>query len=201
MITVHKIYPVGFAANSYLITDDGKTAVAIDPAQPRVFDEAKKRGLTVTHVLLTHGHFDHIGGVGVFYGQGARVACMKEERALVLGENNLAATMGGGIPIAPFQIDVLLRDGQEIELCGIKVRVIATPGHTAGGCCYEIGDCLFTGDTLFCGSYGRCDLPTGSYFALENSLKKLFALGKNYKLYTGHGEDSLLFSERQFYGL
>ena len=59
---VYKIYPIGFAANSYLITADGKSAVAVDPAQPRILDEAKKRGLEVKYVLLTHGHFDHIGG-------------------------------------------------------------------------------------------------------------------------------------------
>lgn len=60
---IFKIYPQGFAANSYLLTQDGVHAVAIDPAQPRILDEAQKRALKVTHVLLTHGHFDHIGGV------------------------------------------------------------------------------------------------------------------------------------------
>lgn len=198
-MTVHKIYPVGFAANSYLITNDGKTAIAIDPAQPRVFDEAQKRGLTVTHVLLTHGHFDHIGGAGAFYDKGAKVGCLREELPLVFGEDNLALTMGDG-PVAPFRIDMLFYDGQELELCGFPIRVIAAPGHTAGGCCYLIGDTLFTGDTLFCGSYGRCDLPTGSYLALERSLRKLFSLGANYKVCSGHGEDTSLDYEKGYYG-
>lgn len=199
-MNVIKLYPVGFAANSYLITNDEKTAIAVDPAQPRVFDEAQKRGLEVRYVLLTHGHFDHIGGVGAFYARGAKVGCLEEEVPLALGENNLAQTLGGGIPIPPFRIDFTLRDGQELELCGLRVKTIATPGHTAGGCCYLIGDNLFTGDTLFCGGYGRCDLPTGSYLALENSLQKLFSLGADHKVYAGHGDDTTLFAEKRYFG-
>lgn len=200
-MTVHKIYPVGFAANSYLVTNDGRRAIAIDPAQPRVFEEAQKRGLTVEAVLLTHGHFDHIEGVGAFFAQGAKVACMREELPLVFGEDNLASTMGCGMLIPPFRVELPLFDGQELTLCGLQIKVIATPGHTAGGCCYLIEDTLFTGDTLFEGNYGRCDLPTGSYLALERSLQKLFALGKNYKVCAGHGEDTTLDQEKGYYGL
>ena len=200
MVNVHKIYPVGFAANSYLVTADEKRAIVIDPAQPRVFDIAREKGLSVEAVLLTHGHFDHIGGVGAFYAAGVKVYCLKEELALVSGEDNLASTMGGGMVISPFKIGALLSDGQELNICGLKVKVVATPGHTAGSCCYLIEDMLFTGDTLFEGSYGRCDLPTGSFLQMEQSLKKLFGFKKDYEVYPGHGEDTALSAERKYYG-
>ena len=198
---VHKIYPVGFAANSYLVTADGKTAIAIDPAQPRILQEAQKRGLTVEYVLLTHGHFDHIAGVGPLFKAGAIVGCAKEEVPLVLGEDNLASTLGGGLAIEPFEIGFTIEDGQMLELCGLTVQAIATPGHTAGGMCYLIEDKLFTGDTLFEDGYGRCDLPTGDFSLLKKSLLKIFALSENYAIYTGHGGDSTLEKERGRYRL
>ena len=194
-----KIYPVGFAANSYLVTADGKSAVAIDPAQPRVADLARARGLTVTHVLLTHGHFDHTGGVVALQAAGAKVGCLAGEEALALGADNLAVAFGVYAPgtFPRFTIDFTLRDGQEIELAGLKIRVIATPGHTAGGASYLIGDKLYTGDTLFAGDVGRSDLPTGSGAQLVASVKKLYALEGDYTVCPGHGEDTTLEYERR----
>ena len=199
-MTVYKIYPDGFASNSYLVTADGKRAIAIDPAQPHILAAAQKRGLKVEAVLLTHGHFDHIAGCGALFGAGAKIGCHENEVSLVLGEDNLASTMGGGMEIEPFEIGFTVTDGQEIELCGIPVRVIATPGHTAGGVCYLIGDTLFTGDTLFECGYGRYDLPTGNRLMLEKSMLKLFELDGDYVLRTGHGGDSTLENERKYNG-
>ncbi|MDE6411850.1 MAG: MBL fold metallo-hydrolase [Clostridia bacterium] len=195
---VYKIYPVGFASNSYLITADGKTAVCIDPAQPRISDEAKKRGLTVTFVLLTHGHFDHIGGVASLQKAGAKVGCLFGEEKLALYDN-LAAAFGEE-EIESFKIDFTFKDGEELELAGLKIKVISTAGHTAGGACYLIDNNLFTGDTLFEGSVGRCDLPTGNGLALEKSVKKLYALDGDYTVYAGHGEDTTLDYERKYNG-
>lgn len=198
MNKIYKIYPIGFAANSYLITADGKSAVAVDPAQPRILDEAKKRGLEVKYVLLTHGHFDHIGGCAALQAAGAKVGCLEAERALVTGKNNLAEEFG--VPMSAFTVDFTFRDGDRLDLCGIHVRVVATPGHTAGGACFIAGDRLFTGDTLFAGDVGRTDLPTGSGVALTASLKKLYALEGDFVVCPGHGEDSTLSYERQFNG-
>ena len=193
---VYKINPVGFASNSYLLTEDGENAVCIDPAQPRILEEAKKRGLTVTHVLLTHGHFDHIGGVSALQNEGAKVGCLYGEERLAIADN-LSESLGEGLEIQPFFIDFTVKYGEELELSGMKIKVIAAAGHTAGGACYLVGNYLFTGDTLFQGSVGRCDLPTGSSSALTASVKKLYALEGDYIVYAGHGEDTTLDTERK----
>lgn len=191
---VFKIYPQGFAANSYLLTQDEKTAVVIDPAQPRIADEAKRRGLTVTHVLLTHGHFDHIGGCAALQAEGAKVGCLAKEAPLVLGKNNMADYFGGHVP--PFSVDFTFGDGDILSLDGMQFLVIATPGHTAGGACFCVGDHLFTGDTLFAGDIGRSDLPTGSGAQLTESVRKLYALQGDFTVCPGHGEDTTLEYER-----
>lgn len=191
---VFKIYPQGFAANSYFLTQDEKTAVVIDPAQPRIADEAKRRGLTVTHVLLTHGHFDHIGGCAALQAEGAKVGCLAKEAPLALGKNNMADYFGGHVP--PFSVDFTFGDGDILSLNGMQFLVIATPGHTAGGACFCVGDHLFTGDTLFAGDIGRSDLPTGSGAQLTESVRKLYALQGDFTVCPGHGEDTTLEYER-----
>lgn len=191
---VFKIYPQGFAANSYLLTQDEKTAVVIDPAQPRIADEAKRRGLTVTHVLLTHGHFDHIGGCAALQAEGAKVGCLAKEAPLALGKNNMADYFGGHVP--PFSVGFTFGDGDILSLDGMQFLVIATPGHTAGGACFCVGDHLFTGDTLFAGDIGRSDLPTGSGAQLTESVRKLYALQGDFTVCPGHGEDTTLEYER-----
>lgn len=191
---VFKIYPQGFAANSYFLTQDEKTAVVIDPAQPRIADEAKRRGLTVTHVLLTHGHFDHIGGCAALQAAGAKVGCLAKEAPLALGKNNMADYFGGHVP--PFSVDFTFGDGDILSLDGMQFLVIATPGHTAGGACFCVGDHLFTGDTLFAGDIGRSDLPTGSGAQLTESVRKLYALQGDFTVCPGHGEDTTLEYER-----
>lgn len=191
---VFKIYPQGFAANSYFLTQDEKTAVVIDPAQPRIADEAKRRGLTVTHVLLTHGHFDHIGGCAALQAEGAKVGCLAKEAPLALGKNNMADYFGGHVP--PFSVDFTFGDGDILSLDEMQFLVIATPGHTAGGACFCIGDHLFTGDTLFAGDIGRSDLPTGSGAQLTESVRKLYALQGDFTVCPGHGEDTTLEYER-----
>lgn len=191
---VFKIYPQGFAANSYFLTQDEKTAVVIDPAQSRIADEAKRRGLTVTHVLLTHGHFDHIGGCAALQAAGAKVGCLAKEAPLALGKNNMADYFGGHVP--PFSVDFTFGDGDILSLDGMQFLVIATPGHTAGGACFCVGDHLFTGDTLFAGDIGRSDLPTGSGAQLTESVKKLYAIQGDFTVCPGHGEDTTLEYER-----
>ncbi len=197
---VIQVYPRGFASNSYLLTADGKTAVCIDPSQPRVLDEAKKRGLQVAYVLLTHAHFDHLGGVAAMEEAGAKVGCSKVEGEYIFSETNLRLTAGAGTYTPPFSLNFTFQDGEELDLCGIKIRVIATPGHTAGSVCFLVEDKIFAGDTLFFESVGRVDLPTGRGSELERSVKKLYALSGDFTVYSGHGEETSLEHERKYNG-
>ena len=194
------IYPRGFGANCYAITEDGENAIVIDPAQPRVESVLLEKGLKANCVLLTHCHFDHVRGARVLQESGAKVYCMDEEKPLV-------GTSADLFDISPeirvyYKIDETFHDGEEKILNGIKVKALHTPGHTKGSTCYLItakdgGRYLFTGDTLFAGSIGRTDFETGSISDLRFSLKKLRDLEGDYPLYAGHGEETTLEEERK----
>ena len=192
---VIKVNPHGFASNSYILTADGKRAVVIDCAQTQVYAACERENLVPEYVLLTHGHFDHVGGCGKFFKEGAKICCGETEAPLIFSEENRG--LFGGVYIPEFEIFRTFSDGEEIELCGIKIKVIKTPGHTAGGVCYLAEDCLFTGDTLFKLGVGRCDLHTGDGAQLTKSVKKLFALDGDYKVYCGHDDDTTLDFERK----
>ena len=183
-------------ANSYIITENGTDAVLIDcgGAQPLAF--ARQKGLNIRSVLLTHGHFDHIAGCAELQAAGAQIGCAEAEKSLLTSPANLAAEMGVRIPA--FSLDFTFQDGDELDLCGLKFTVLATPGHTPGGVCFLCGDSLFTGDTLFCESVGRTDFPGGSTSQLRESVKKLLALPGNLTVYPGHDEPTTLEHERMF---
>lgn len=196
---VMKIYtiPAGMLrANSYLLTEDGRSAVLIDCGGEEPLGFARRKGLKIEYVLLTHGHFDHIAGCAAAQGEGAKIGCLKEESDLVNSSGNLAGAMGINIP--PFRIDFTFSDGESFDLCGMRFSVIATPGHTPGGACFLCGDELFTGDTLFSESVGRTDFPGGSGEQLRESIRKLFALSGDKRVYPGHDEQTTLEHERKY---
>lgn len=203
MLEVKKLKSYGFTCNCYILSMDGKRAVAIDPGQRQCKSEAEKLGFRVEYVLLTHGHFDHIRGCREMQEAGAKIGCYRGEEELAL-HNNLGEVYGDG-PVPPFRIDFTFQDGEEMEFCGIKFKVISTPGHTSCGACllveapdhpnYAPG-LIFTGDTLFAGDVGRTDGPTGREEDLQRSLKRLCALEKDYFILPGHGGGSTLFRER-----
>ena len=185
-----KVYHLGaLQTNCYvLINELTREAVAIDVgANPALLQlEQLKHNFKVKHVLLTHGHFDHIGGAYALQKAGAKVYIGKDESEFINDGNlNLGSVFGD--PVTPFEIEEYLTDGQKITLSGIEFLVIKTPGHTRGGVTYKVGDMLFCGDVLFKGSFGRIDFPTGDYLALKNSAKKLFEIS-GATLYSGHGE-------------
>lgn len=193
---VFKVLPFNGASNSYILTADNKTAVVIDPSGYNVIEVLKKNGLVCKFVLLTHGHFDHVGACGELFAKGALICCSEREKDLIFSKEYLS--IFGGVTVPQFEIARTFKDGEEVNLCGIDFKVLETPGHTVGSCCYLTESALFTGDTLFRGNIGRWDLPTGSFTQLISSLKKLSALDGDYKIYCGHGEDSTLSRERTF---
>ncbi|MBE7088922.1 MAG: MBL fold metallo-hydrolase [Clostridiales bacterium] len=188
---VYKIYPKGFASNSYILTQDGLNAVIIDCAQPSVLEECVKLNLIPRFVLLTHGHYDHIGGCAMCYNVGTEIICSKEEEQIVYHPFN--KDFGCDLN---FKINKHVSDGEKFSLCGIDFIAIATPGHSVGSMCYIAEDCLFSGDTLFFESIGRWDLPTGNGRQLEQSIKKLFSLPKDYVVYCGHEDNTTLSHEK-----
>ena len=141
-------------------------------------------------VLLTHGHFDHIMAAKKVkeYYQIPVYAGIHEEELLADAQKNLSAMWAEGFTM---KADELVVDNQKLEIAGMKITVIETPGHTSGGVCYYIEKehVLFAGDTLFFESYGRTDFSGGSMFSLIRSLgKKLFVLPDETDVYPGHGQ-------------
>lgn len=183
-------------ANSYLVTADGASAVLIDCGGEELLAEAERRGLRVAAVLLTHGHFDHIGGCAAAKRRGIPVGCAAAEERLIAAQPAFAAQLGLRVP--PFAPDFTFSGGDSLAYGGLTFRVLATPGHTPGGVCFACGGALFTGDTLFAGSVGRTDLPGGSAAELRESLRMLFALEGDYTVYPGHDTATTLAYERKY---
>ena len=193
---VYKVLPLDFSSNSYILTADNKSAVVIDPSNRKTVEVLEQNGLVCEFVLLTHGHFDHVGACGELFAKGAHICCNEREKDLIFSKEYLS--IFGGVTVPQFEISRTFTDGEKLTFCGINFEVMETAGHTAGSCCYLTENCLFSGDTLLRGSIGRWDLPTGNYSQLVKSLQKLAALDGDYKIYSGHGEDTTLSREREY---
>ena len=183
-------------ANSYLLTENGRDAVLIDCGGSEALAQARRRGLQVAYVLLTHGHFDHVFGCAAAQEAGAKVGCSEAERAFLEAGPDLGLAMGLSVP--PFTVDFTFRDGDVLDLCGMRFAVIASPGHTPGGVCFRAGQALFTGDTLFLEGVGRTDFPGGSAAQLRQSVRRLLAIDGDLAVYPGHDDPTSLAHERQY---
>lgn len=194
--------PVG--TNCYIVSnEETKECFVIDMAAcpPELISHIKNAGLTVKAVLLTHGHFDHIMGLDGFLREFPVpvYACEAEKELLENAQLNASASMLGQ-PYTFFDAQYL-SSRQNLKIAGAVIQVIATPGHTAGGCCYHMPEenVLFSGDTLFHSSVGRTDLPTGSMGQLVNSVReKLLVLPEETKVYPGHMEETTIGYEKNY---
>ncbi len=189
--------------NCYFVYREGSNqALVFDPADKGdyIYNGLKEKGFTVAAILLTHGHFDHIWGVEALKElSGVKVYAYEEERE-VCENASVNVSKGAGRPCI-VQADTYLKDGEERTIEGISFKLLATPGHTKGSCCYYFEDdkILISGDTLFQESVGRTDLPTGSMSTLVRSVKeKLMPLPEDVRVYPGHGEATTIGYEKQY---
>ncbi len=178
---------VGMLNNQcYILSLPGREdCLVIDPgSEPETIRRACG-GKKIAAILLTHGHFDHIGGVDALRGEDVPVMIHEKDAPLLASpELNASWMIGRSITARPAQR--LLHDGEEVDVAGIPLHVIHTPGHTEGSVCYQTGSHLFTGDTLFHGGYGRTDLPGGDEQAMTASLKKIAPIAAKCTIYPGH---------------
>lgn len=193
-ITCVTVGPLG--TNCYVISSGPNSgdALLIDPgAEPERIQKVLGHR-TPTAILLTHGHFDHTGALAGFPGVPVYIH-PADDIMLKDPEWSMAAAMGDHTPRPAAAAYV--QEGSTLRLAGMEVRVLHTPGHTPGSVCYQMGGDLFTGDTLFCGGYGRTDLPGGDFEALRSSLRRLMNLPGEWRVYPGHGASTTLEIERQ----
>ncbi len=190
-----------YATNCYIITDTvtGLSA-AVDCAVFNGDFERLLRRANVSqleYILLTHGHFDHICGVKTLQEKYGGKICISENDAPCLSDEykSLNASMGYAAQ-GLTQADILLHNEDIITLGETKIRVISTPGHTAGSVCFVTEGGIFSGDTLFRLSVGRVDLPGGNKRDLINSLKKLAEISGEHRVFPGHGSTTLLSFEK-----
>jgi len=194
---IHTI-PLGdYQTNCYLVWADGsKSCAVIDPGYDaeRVLRDAKALGLTIDAILLTHGHFDHVGAVEQLAEATGCTLWMSE--ADWAKPNTPLNNYLFPIANCDFCQVRFCRELEEITAGGLTFTVRETPGHTAGSVCYFCGDALFSGDTLFAGSCGRTDLG-GDWNTICRSLGMLKALPGNFAVYPGHGQSTFLDTERK----
>ena len=154
----------------------------------RVAAYLSRENLKPAAILLTHGHFDHIMAAEELRKEWGIKICACEKELEVLRDSKKNLMMDYYRKDYTLEPDLTVCDGETFEAAGVTWKVIETPGHTIGSCCYyiESEDLLFAGDTLFRTSYGRVDLPTGDAMSMLASVKKLLTLPETVKVYPGH---------------
>ena len=201
-------YVVGpVQTNCYVvINEENKECLIIDPgaSAKQLAELIRKDELTPVAVLLTHGHFDHAGGAEDLAKEFDIKIYAHEAERDTLGnpQKNVSWMVGAS---ESYRADVFLKDEEVITLAGFDIKVLHTPGHTEGGCCYYVADedVVFTGDALFAQSVGRTDFPGGSMSQIVRSVQdKLLSLNEagnletDIMVYPGHGDPTTIETER-----
>ena len=204
MLKIETVVCGALEENAYIVSKEGEEgAFVIDPGDDYAALVRALAGRRLEAVCLTHAHYDHmLAAPGLIADTGAKLyAGAKDMPALNDARLNLYAPGWSRLP-APQGLKAIAY-GEELEVCGVRLQVIPTPGHTPGGVCLYAKDegVLFSGDTLFCAGYGRVDFPGSSAADMRASLLKLFALPGETRVLPGHGEETTIARERARYQL
>lgn len=182
--------PLGaYQTNCYVVHAESETrCIVIDPGYEasQVLSFLEKKCLSLEAILLTHGHFDHVGAVRDL------VALTDCDVYLHTADTAMPPQMTAG----PLYYTHSLQSGEILSLCGLEIGVFHTPGHTPGSVCLLCEHAIFSGDTLFEGSCGRTDLPGGDWATITKSLNRLAAMEMNYRVFPGHGSATTLAEEK-----
>ncbi|MBC8384736.1 MAG: MBL fold metallo-hydrolase [Candidatus Cloacimonetes bacterium] len=189
-----------YGTNTYLVWDeDSKEAIMIDPAAPDkiLVREIQNNDLSLSCIINTHGHGDHIGGNKLMKESFNTNLCIHRADAEMLTSPHLNFSSSIGYNLVSPKADIILKDGATIKFGNKEIEIIHTPGHTKGGICVYVDNLLFCGDTLFCDSIGRTDLPGGNFEDIKKSIReKLFILPEDTIVFPGHGPQTTIGHEK-----
>ena len=190
MLKIHTLTLGLYQTNTYIIHEaSSKSCCVIDPGYEAatILDKLENLGLTLDAILLTHGHFDHVGAV-------KDLAADTDCRVFICAEDALLPPMFTGGKL--YYTDTYA-EGSILNIAGLYIHVLHTPGHTPGSVCLLVEDTLFSGDTLFAGSCGRTDIG-GDWAAIQKSLKRLASMDADFRVFPGHGESTTLAAEKRY---
>ena len=190
MLKIHKLALGAYQTNTYILHEENAgTCVVIDPgyAADTILERIAELGLSLEAILLTHGHFDHVGAV-------RDLAAETDCRVFLCPEDTFLPPM---FTAGPLYYTDTYGDGTVLNIAGLYIHVLHTPGHTPGSVCLLTENALFSGDTLFAGSCGRTDIG-GDWAAIQKSLGRLAKIEADFTVFPGHGESTTLAREKRY---
>ncbi|MCC8135703.1 MAG: MBL fold metallo-hydrolase [Ruminococcus sp.] len=199
-MTIHHLHLGELKSNCYIVETAPERCIAVDIGgdSSMLLNFLIMKKLKLTKILLTHGHYDHINGVAEVVAKTGAEVYIHADDAYML--ENASASLASSMSIMRFNPvhnytavfgDCYINDGN------LTFHVLHTPGHSPGSVCYICEDVIFSGDTLFCCSIGRTDLPGGNINEMRSSLRKLCSLEGEYRVYPGHNDSTTLGYERE----
>ena len=198
---IYKLNPLSICSTfSFIAYDSRGNAVLIDAPDNAeyILSVLEKKNLSLKKILLTHGHFDHVGAVAdLVDATGCEVYIHELDLPKLTDTRKMLGGDFGVYGLRTYDRGIPVKDGDIITQDDMEFKVLHTPGHTSGSACYICGDVMFSGDTLFMGSMGRTDMPDGDERKMMDSLRRLNGLDGDYRVLSGHTPETTLDRERR----